>query len=179
MSEENKAIVRRFCAEVINTGHSDRAEEVVTADYVERQYLPGAEGCQGIEVAKAFLSLMRRAFPDYQFDVEDLVAAADEVVARLTVSGAHRGEMLGQARPASAYRRRALRRSASRAARWPSTGPRSMRSDCCGRSASGRAPADVAGAHARLPSEEATSHSALREVKTRSSARGCRPPCTG
>jgi predicted ester cyclase len=41
--------------------------------------------------------MMRRAFPDYQCNVEDLVAAADEVVARLTVSGAHRGEMLGLA----------------------------------------------------------------------------------
>jgi predicted ester cyclase len=97
MSTENKANVRQFCAEVINAGHTDRVEEVVTADDVERQHVPGAEGRQGIEVAKAFLSLMRRAFPTNQFDVEDLLAAADEVVARLTVSGAHRGEMLGRA----------------------------------------------------------------------------------
>ncbi len=63
MSEENKAIVRRFFAEVINAGHTNRAEEVVTADYVERQHVPDAEGCRGIEVAKAFLSMMRNDAP--------------------------------------------------------------------------------------------------------------------
>jgi hypothetical protein len=52
MSEESKPIVRWFVAEVINTGHTDRAEEVVTADYVEHQLVPGAEGRQGIEVAE-------------------------------------------------------------------------------------------------------------------------------
>src|SRR5258706_1891742 len=97
MSEENKAVVRRFFAEVINAGNLDRADELVTADYIEHQRLPGAEGRQGIAVAKAFLSMMRGAFPDYHFDIEDLVAEGDKVVARLTVSGTHRGEMMGLA----------------------------------------------------------------------------------
>ena len=34
-----------------------------------------------IEVAKAFLSMMRVAFPDYRFAVEDLIGEADKVVA--------------------------------------------------------------------------------------------------
>jgi steroid delta-isomerase-like uncharacterized protein len=97
MSEENKAVVRQFFAEVINGGNLDRADELVTDDYVEHQHLPGAEGRQGIAVAKAFLSMMRGAFPDFHFDIEDLVAEGDKVVARLTVSGTHRGEMMGLA----------------------------------------------------------------------------------
>jgi hypothetical protein len=40
MSEENKAVVRQFFAEVINGGNLDRADEHVTADYVEHQHLP-------------------------------------------------------------------------------------------------------------------------------------------
>jgi steroid delta-isomerase-like uncharacterized protein len=97
MSEENKIVVRRFFEEVINGGKMDRADEFVTADYAEHQQLPGAEGRQGIEVAKAFLSMMRGAFPDYRFDIEDLVAEGDKVVARVAVSGTHRGEMMGLA----------------------------------------------------------------------------------
>src|SRR5260370_30068034 len=97
MSEENKAVVRRFFAEVINGGNLDRADELITSDYIEHQRLPGAEGRQGIAVAKAFLSMMRGAFPDYHFDMEDLVAEGDKVVAHLTVSGTHRGEMMGLA----------------------------------------------------------------------------------
>ena len=48
-------------------------------------------------MAKAFLSMMRGAFSDYRFDIEDLVAEGDKVVARVAVSGTHRGEMLGLA----------------------------------------------------------------------------------
>src|SRR5260370_33895381 len=69
MSEENKAVVRQFFAEVINGGNCARGDELVTADYIEHQRLPGAEGRQGIAVAKAFLSMMRGAFPDYHFDL--------------------------------------------------------------------------------------------------------------
>jgi steroid delta-isomerase-like uncharacterized protein len=95
MSDENKEVVRRFFAEVINAGRTDRADTFVTADYIEHQQLPGAEGRQGIEIAKAFLSMMRAAFPDFRFDIEDLVAEGDKVVARLTVSGTQHGAMLG------------------------------------------------------------------------------------
>jgi predicted ester cyclase len=97
MSEENKALVRRFVEEVVNAGNVDRADGFVTADYIEHQQLPGAEGRQGIDVAKAFLSMMRGAFPDYRFAIEDLVAEGDTVVARVSVSGTHRGELMGLA----------------------------------------------------------------------------------
>jgi steroid delta-isomerase-like uncharacterized protein len=97
MSDENKAVVRRFFAVVINAGDLARASEFVTADYLEHQRLPGAEGRQGIEVAKAFLAMMRRAFPDFQFTIEDLVAEGDRVAARVTASGTHCGEMMGLA----------------------------------------------------------------------------------
>jgi predicted ester cyclase len=94
MSDDNKALIRRFFEEVVNGGNTDRADEFVTANYVEHQPLPGAEGRQGIEVAKAFLSMMRDAFPDYQFDIENLIAEGDKVEVRVSVSGTHRGEML-------------------------------------------------------------------------------------
>jgi predicted ester cyclase len=97
MSDENKAVVRQFFEKVINAANPDRANEFVTSNYVEHQQLPGAEGRQGIEVAKAFLAMMGGAFPDYSFDIEDLVAEGDKVVARVIVSGTHRGELMGLA----------------------------------------------------------------------------------
>jgi steroid delta-isomerase-like uncharacterized protein len=95
--EENKDVVRRFVTEVMNAGKLNQADELVTANYIEHQRLPGGEGRQGIEIARAFLSMMREAFPDYRFDIEDLIAEGDRVVARLTVSGTHRGAMMGLA----------------------------------------------------------------------------------
>jgi steroid delta-isomerase-like uncharacterized protein len=97
VSERNKAVVRRFFDEVVNGGDLDGADEPVTGGYVEHQRLPGAEGRQGIAVAKAFLAMMRGAFPDYRFEVEDVIAEGDRVVARVTVSGTHRGELMGLA----------------------------------------------------------------------------------
>lgn len=38
---------------------------------------------------------MKRAFPDLQIEIEDLVAADDRVAARLTLNGTHSGEFLG------------------------------------------------------------------------------------
>ena len=95
--EENKATVRRFFDEVINAGNLDQADEFVTSDYVEHQELPGAEGREGIGVAKGFLSMMRVAFPDFRFDIEDVIAEGDKVAARVVVRGTHRGEMMGLA----------------------------------------------------------------------------------
>jgi steroid delta-isomerase-like uncharacterized protein len=97
MSEENKEVVRRFFAEVINAGNLDAADAFVTPDYAEHQQLPGVEGRQGIAIAKAFLSMMRVAFPDSHYDVEDLVAEGDRVAARITMRGTHRGELMGLA----------------------------------------------------------------------------------
>jgi hypothetical protein len=41
--------------------------------------------------------MMRIAFPDFRFELEDLIAEGDEVAVRLSVSGTHRGEMMGMA----------------------------------------------------------------------------------
>ena len=97
MSEANKSVVREFFEEVVNAGNLDRADELVSPSYIEHQELPGGEGRQGIEVAKGFLSLMRGAFPDFRFEVEDLIAEGDKVAARVIVSGTHLGEMMGLA----------------------------------------------------------------------------------
>jgi predicted ester cyclase len=97
MSEENKGIVHEYFEEVVKAGNHDRAEGLISPGYVEHQELPGGEGRQGIEVAKGFLSLMRRAFPDFRFELEELIAEGDKVAARVSVSGTHLEEMMGLA----------------------------------------------------------------------------------
>ena len=90
MYEENKSIVREFFEKVVNAGNLDHADDLVSPGYVEHQELPGGEDRQGIEVAKGFLSLMRGAFPDFRFEIEDLIAEGDKVAARVSVSGTPR-----------------------------------------------------------------------------------------
>lgn len=44
---------------------------------------------------KPFVRNMRDAFPDMHFVIEDMVAEADKVAVRLTVTGTHKGGRLG------------------------------------------------------------------------------------
>ena len=52
---------------------------------------------RGIVGFQGYMSTVRMAFPDFHNQVEDLVAEDDQVVARLTYTGTHKGEMFGLA----------------------------------------------------------------------------------
>jgi steroid delta-isomerase-like uncharacterized protein len=92
-TENNKAVVRKFLDEVINQNRMDRATDLVEEDFVELDPLPGQR--QGREGLKAVLAMMRTAFPDIHWVVEEMVAEGDRVVTRFTWTGTHRGEFLG------------------------------------------------------------------------------------
>jgi len=49
-----------------------------------------------VTIKQAFATLFR-AFPDLHVDVDDLLEDGDKVVARQTVTGTNRGELLGRA----------------------------------------------------------------------------------
>jgi steroid delta-isomerase-like uncharacterized protein len=90
MSEENKALVRRFYEEVWNQGNLDAAHDVFTNNYVRHDLRPGGAP-SGPEGQKLIAGMFRAAFPDVQLNVEFMVAEADMVVARWTMGGTHQG----------------------------------------------------------------------------------------
>ena len=92
MYEENKAIVRKFY-KMMELGDPGLADEVVAVDYVNHSALPGQ--ILGIGGVKDFVSSLKDAIPDIQFNIEDQVAERDKVVSRYTISGTHQGEFLG------------------------------------------------------------------------------------
>lgn len=71
----------------------DRADDLVEEDFVELDPLPGQR--QGREGLKEVLGMMRAAFPDIHWVVEEMVAEGDTVVTRFTWTGTHRGTILG------------------------------------------------------------------------------------
>src|SRR6266851_1060462 len=87
-TENNKAVIGKFLEEVINQNRMDRANDLVVLDP-----LPGQR--QGREGLKEALGLMRAAFPDIHWVVEEMVAEGDTVVTRFTWKGTHRGVFLG------------------------------------------------------------------------------------
>jgi steroid delta-isomerase-like uncharacterized protein len=90
---ENVSVIARFLEEVINQGRLEQADELVAVDFVELDPLPGQR--QGREGLKEVIGMMRAAFPDIHWVVEETVASGDKVVTRFTWTGTHRGTFLG------------------------------------------------------------------------------------
>lgn len=90
---ENIATGDRFVEEVINQGRLDSADQLVEADFIELDPLPGQR--QGREGLKETIAMMRTGFPDIHWVTDETVAAGDKVVSRFTWTGTHRGDFLG------------------------------------------------------------------------------------
>jgi steroid delta-isomerase-like uncharacterized protein len=98
MSEENKAIVRRWFEEVWNKGRSDAIDEMFAADGIAHGLSDDPEKpMEGPVGFKPFHAAFRGAFPNVEVVVEDLIAEEDKVVARCSVRGKHTGDHLGVA----------------------------------------------------------------------------------
>ena len=94
MSEEKKAVVRRFnelVEQYWRTGDADAFDEVVASDFVH--HAPGLP--PDLEGMKQALPMFRAAFPDMRLTVEEMIAEGDKVVDRVTVRGTHEGELMG------------------------------------------------------------------------------------
>jgi predicted ester cyclase len=92
-AEENKALFRRTYEELLNTGEYSVAEELVAPDFVNHEAPPGRDG--GPESMRGLASMLRTAFPDLHFEIEELIAEGEMVAGRLTMSGTHDGPLMG------------------------------------------------------------------------------------
>ena len=86
------AVTMRSTYERINKGDIDGFGDLVASDFVEHQGMPALPTKEG--TLEFFRSLLA-AFPDWHMTVEDLIAGGDKTVARVTVTGTHKGEFMG------------------------------------------------------------------------------------
>ena len=93
MSEENKALVRRWFAEV-DKGNEQIVDDLIAVDYIDHNPpLPDmAPGREGVKQANA---LLLAAFPDVRHTIEDQIAEGDKVVTRVTGRATFHGAILG------------------------------------------------------------------------------------
>ena len=78
-TEQNKDVVRRFITEVLSAGRLDRIDELLAPGYVNRAF--GAD----LPKFKEMLAGLAAALPERRFDVEEMIAEGDAVVARFTL----------------------------------------------------------------------------------------------
>ncbi len=91
MSEENKAIARKFIR-MMELGDPSMADEILAADFYSHA---APDPRQSIEGVKATATMMKNASPDAQANIEFQVAEGDKVVTHYTWSGTHQGEIFG------------------------------------------------------------------------------------
>jgi len=87
--DENKAAVRRFWEDLVGTGNSSLANDLLAPGYVVHYAGNPPMDRDG------FLEALRTAFPDVAVTVEDLLAEGDDVAVRWTWRGTQQGAFLG------------------------------------------------------------------------------------
>lgn len=93
-SADANATLVRESFDALTAGDTERLLAVAAPDLV--MHLAGvAEPLRGREAWRQGYEAMRRAFPDLEARVHDVVAAGDRVAVRLTLRGTHAGEFLG------------------------------------------------------------------------------------
>jgi steroid delta-isomerase-like uncharacterized protein len=93
VEEQNKVLVKRMY-EAFEKGDFEAYKEVVAPEYV--WYLP-SRSTKPIsrEETIEFGKMLRNAFPDFAYSVEELIAEDDIVISRFIFRGTHEGEFQG------------------------------------------------------------------------------------
>jgi steroid delta-isomerase-like uncharacterized protein len=86
---EAKAIVRRFFDEAWNQNRVAGLDEYISADNIHHGV--SKDGPRGPEHIRQVIKRWRTAFPDFQYNIEALIAEEDLVTARVTMTGTHTG----------------------------------------------------------------------------------------
>lgn len=95
MSEENKALVRRWFEEVWNKGRAEAIGEMFAEDGIAHGLAGDGSELRGAAGYEPFFRQFRDAFPDIEVVVEDMVAEGDKVAARCSVRASHQSDSLG------------------------------------------------------------------------------------
>ena len=93
MSEQNKAVVRRFL-EAITKQDMAALGQVVDANIVIHSP-PGMPTLRGLDALKQALFGFSSGALDLRATVEDALAEGDKVAARITLRGTHKGDFFG------------------------------------------------------------------------------------
>ena len=95
MSAENKALIRRYAEEIWNKGNLAVIDNIIATNF--SGLFSGLPEFTGLEGFKQRFTSMYTAFPDLQVTIEDMFAEGDKVMARWTMRGTHKGDLMGLA----------------------------------------------------------------------------------
>jgi steroid delta-isomerase-like uncharacterized protein len=88
----NKEVVRRMIEEAWNAGNLAVVDELLAGDAIDHH---DPDEPSFAEHMKEQIVNFHRAFPDFRFTIEDMVAEGDKVAFRSTLTGTQQGEFNG------------------------------------------------------------------------------------
>jgi len=93
--EQNLAVAHRYFDELLNLGRFSVMNEIVTEDF--QFTLPTQAALSGQEALRGYVSYLRSAFPDLEFEVVREIAEGNKAAIRWRITGTHKGEFNGVA----------------------------------------------------------------------------------
>jgi steroid delta-isomerase-like uncharacterized protein len=93
MSRQENIATTQLLGEAVNSGNLSELHHVFAPNVIDRD--PDPNQGAGPEGFIRFFTGFRAAFPDLNISVEQLVADEDNVAIAYTITGTHKGELLG------------------------------------------------------------------------------------
>ncbi|MQY34610.1 hypothetical protein SRB17_25800 [Streptomyces sp. RB17] len=93
MSQQTNIAAQTAFAEAVCDGRLDALEQIVAPGSIDHD--PGPGQAPGPEGYKALFGELRAAFPDLHVAVDHLMATDDELAFAYTITGTHRGQLMG------------------------------------------------------------------------------------
>ncbi len=93
---KNEVLIKRYFEEVWNQGKLDVLDELLSPNYINHS--PGMPNPPaGPEGLKPIVSAIREAFPDLNYEIQNIVIAEDQVAVHTIMRGTHKGDFFGLA----------------------------------------------------------------------------------
>jgi len=91
--EDNKALIRNYFEEIVNTGNVNEIHKYISPSYAEIS--GGQKRIVGIEGAKEHISGVRNTYANLTMKIEQQIAEGEWVASCVTARGIHKGHWLG------------------------------------------------------------------------------------
>ena len=92
-TEDNKKTARRIVLELFNAGNANLIDSLFSPDFVDHALPPEVSPTR--DGFRSMIPILRQAFPDLEYTIEDQIAEGDKVAQRLTGRGTLKGEFMG------------------------------------------------------------------------------------
>ena len=92
---ENKDIIRRYSDDLWGAGRLDLVEQLFAPDFVEHDPDPVPERPAGREGIKHDVLRIRKAFPDFAMNTDDIICEGDRVALHWSARGTQTGDLIG------------------------------------------------------------------------------------